>query len=32
MYKKYFDEKTLIPEGNLIEVRYEDVVKDNWEY
>jgi hypothetical protein len=28
MYKKYFDEKDLIPEGNLIEVRYEDVVKD----
>jgi hypothetical protein len=27
MYKKYFEEKQLIPEGNLIEVRYEDVVK-----
>lgn len=28
MYKKYFEEKDMIPEGNLIEVRYEDVVKD----
>lgn len=28
MYRKYFEEKELIPEGHLIEVRYEDVVKD----
>lgn len=28
MYKKFFEEKHLIPEGNLVEVRYEDVVKD----
>ncbi len=28
MYKKYFKEKELIPGGHLVEVRYEDVVKD----
>lgn len=28
MYKKFFEEKHLIPEGNLVEVRYEDIVKD----
>ncbi len=28
MYKKYFEEKELIPEGQLIEVRYEDVVNN----
>lgn len=28
MYKKYFDEKDLIPEGHLIEVRYEEVIKN----
>jgi hypothetical protein len=28
MYKKYFQERDLIPKGHLIEVRYEDVIKD----
>lgn len=28
MYKKYFEERDLIPRNHLIEVRYEDVVKD----
>lgn len=28
MYEKYFEEKKLIPKGNLVEVRYEDL-KDN---
>lgn len=27
MYRKYFEEKDLIPEGHLIEVRYEDVIR-----
>jgi hypothetical protein len=27
MYRKYFEEKDLIPEGHLVEVRYEDVIK-----
>ena len=28
MYEKYFEEKKLIPKGNLVEVRYEDL-KEN---
>ncbi len=28
MFIKYFEEKDLIPEGNLIEVKYEDLVDD----
>ena len=28
LYKKYFDEKKLIPKDNLIEVRYEEFIKD----
>jgi hypothetical protein len=28
MYEKYFEEKKLIPKGNLVEVRYEDLIKD----
>jgi hypothetical protein len=28
MFKKYFQEKDFIPEGNLIEVKYEDFIKD----
>lgn len=28
MYRKYFEEKELIPEGHLVEVRYEDVIKN----
>lgn len=28
MYEKYFLEKKLIPEGNLIEVRYEDLINE----
>ena len=27
MYKKYFLEKEYIPEGNLIEIKYEDIVR-----
>jgi hypothetical protein len=27
MYKKYFREKKLIPQGNLVEIRYEDFIK-----
>jgi hypothetical protein len=26
MYKKYFEERRLIPEGNLVEIRYEDFI------
>jgi len=28
MFVKYFEEKDLVPEGNLIEVKYEDLVDD----
>ena len=28
MFKKYFKERTLIPDGNLVEVQYEDFVKN----
>ena len=28
MYKKYFEEKNLIPEGNLVEIQYEDFIKN----
>ncbi len=28
MFIKYFEERELIPEGNLIEIKYEDFVKD----
>ncbi len=31
MYEKYFDEKKLIPEGNLVEVRYEDLKEKPYE-
>jgi hypothetical protein len=31
MYEKYFQEKELIPEGNLIELRYEDVIENPFE-
>ena len=27
LYKKYFEEKNLIPEGNIVEVRYEDFIQ-----
>ena len=27
VYKRYFDEKDLIPDGNLVEIRYEEFVK-----
>lgn len=26
MYKKYFEERRLIPKGNLVEIRYEDFI------
>ena len=28
MYKKYFNERELIPKGNLVEIRYEDFISD----
>ncbi len=28
MYEKFFAEKELIPEGNLIEMKYEDFIRD----
>lgn len=28
MYQKFFDEKDLIPDGNLVEIRYEDFIQD----
>lgn len=28
MYKKYFEDRRLIPEGNLVEIRYEDFIRD----
>ncbi len=28
MYKKYFEERSLIPEGNLVEIKYEDFVQN----
>jgi len=28
LYKKYFEEKALIPKGNLIEIKYEDFVRE----
>jgi len=28
MYKKYFNERSLIPEGNLIEIKYEDFIQN----
>ena len=28
MFKQYFAEKTLIPKGNLVEIRYEDFIDD----
>ena len=28
MFRKYFEEKKLIPEGNLVEVRYEDFIAE----
>ena len=28
MFKKYFEEKKLIPPGNLVETRYEDFIKN----
>jgi len=31
MHKKYFKEKCLIPEGNLFEVRYEDMLENPYE-
>ena len=31
MFEKYFEEKKLIPDGNLVEVRYEDLIKKPYE-
>ena len=28
MYKKYFEARNLIPEGNLVEIKYEDFIKN----
>jgi hypothetical protein len=28
MYKKYFEERTLIPKGNLVEIKYEDFIQN----
>src|SRR5512136_586657 len=28
MYKKYFEEKNLIPKGNLVEIKYEDFIQN----
>jgi len=28
MYKKYFEERSLIPEGNLVEIKYEDFIQN----
>jgi len=28
MYKKYFEERSRIPEGNLVEVQYEDFIQN----
>jgi hypothetical protein len=27
MYKKYFETRSLIPEGNLVEIKYEDFIQ-----
>jgi hypothetical protein len=31
MYEKYFEEKKLIPKGNLVEIRYEELTKKPYE-
>ncbi len=31
MYKKYFEERRLIPEGNLVEIKYEDFIQHPFE-
>ena len=28
MYKKYFEERSLIPKGNLVEIKYEDFIQN----